>query len=328
MEDRKPKISLLIYTYNRAHLIEESIHSVLNQSYRDFELVLVNNGSTDNTRQVLDKYAEHEKVRVIHVEKNLGSAGGMNFAFDNIGGEWFAQMGDDDLLLPNCFERMMRVLTEVDPTVTAITCNAMSSIDRSLTGTGFDHDQYMPLEKIILQGNGDFFAITRTELLGEKRLNPELPGDANVLWYQIDAIANRYYIHEALMIYNDAIGANESTVHSSVNAGIRIKRYQELLKEDFYWEVMKQYNLKQYHARCLRGMYFMRAAGNMDAMNRYKAMLLSSGPGLKSRIFASCILAIPSSFLSKLYEFSGKSVFSEGLFRIFFKKHSLIGQSA
>lgn len=327
MEDRKPKISLLIYTYNRAHLIEESIHSVLNQTYRDFELVLVNNGSTDHTRDVLDKYASHEKVRVIHVEQNLGSAGGMNFAFDNIGGEWFAQMGDDDLLLPNCFERMMRVLTEIDPTVTAITCNAMSSIDRSFTGTGFDHNQYMPLEKIILQGNGDFFAITQTKLLGDKRLNPDLPGDANVLWYQIDAIANRYYIHEALMIYNDAIGENESTVHSSINAGIRIKRYQELLKEDFYWGVMKKYNPKQFHARCLRGMYFMRAAKNMADMNRYKEMLNSSEPGFKSRLLANCILAIPASLLSKLYELSGKSFLSEGLFRVFFKKHSLIGQS-
>jgi glycosyltransferase involved in cell wall biosynthesis len=61
----KPKISLLLYTYNRADIVVKAIDSILNQTYRDFELVLINNGSTDNTHEVLEKYRDHEKVRVM-----------------------------------------------------------------------------------------------------------------------------------------------------------------------------------------------------------------------------------------------------------------------
>ena len=117
MEQKHPKISLLIFTYNRAHLVEKAINSVLNQTYRDFELVLVNNGSTDNTREVLEKYANHKNARVIHVEKNLGSNGGFNFALDQIRGEWWGQMGDDDRLYEYALETMMNVLDEVVPSI-------------------------------------------------------------------------------------------------------------------------------------------------------------------------------------------------------------------
>jgi glycosyltransferase involved in cell wall biosynthesis len=322
----KPKISLLLYTYNRADIVVKAIDSILNQTYRDFELVLINNGSTDNTHEVLEKYRDHEKVRVIHVAKNLGSTGGMNFALDQIQGEWFATLGDDDVLVENAFETMMQVLVDVDPTINAITSNAISTSSDEFTGKGLYEDQYLPLEKIILKTTGDFFAITKTALLGDHRLNEDLPGDCNVLWYKIDDKAKRYYIHKGLKIYNNDTGENESTRRNSINYANRIKLYKELLKEDFYWSKIKQYNKKQYLARCLRGMYFLKATGDTKGMRVYYDMLRNADPDFKSTLFSKILIAIPDNILKYLYQSVGNSKLAGLFFRVLVKRYTLIGQ--
>jgi glycosyltransferase involved in cell wall biosynthesis len=62
------KISVLIATYNRAYIIGEAIESALSQTYRDFEIVVVDDGSTDNTREVVARF-DSEKIRYIRHER-------------------------------------------------------------------------------------------------------------------------------------------------------------------------------------------------------------------------------------------------------------------
>ena len=240
MKDRKPRICFLIYTYNRADKVPVAIESVLRQTYRDFELVLINNGSTDHTKDILNSYQGYEKVRIIHLEKNIGSIAGLNYAFGQIHGEWFGSIGDDDSLMDNAFEEAMKVVDEMDSTINAITANAISTATGKFAGIGLDRDQYLTVKTIVQKTTGDFFGLMKTELLGDLRLNENLTGDANTLWYKIDAKANRYYIHKALMTYNTLEGATETTAHESMDVGIRVKRYNELLKEKEYWEVIKK----------------------------------------------------------------------------------------
>lgn len=61
-------VSVIIPTYNRAHYIREAIDSVLAQTYKDFELIVVDDGSTDNTREVLQPYIEKGLIKYIYQE--------------------------------------------------------------------------------------------------------------------------------------------------------------------------------------------------------------------------------------------------------------------
>lgn len=98
-ENKKPEVTILIPTYNRADLILESLDSVFAQSYRDFEIVVVDDGSTDNTAEVLSPLAEQGLLRYFHQE-NKGEAAARNKGLLEARGEYVAFLDSDDLFEP------------------------------------------------------------------------------------------------------------------------------------------------------------------------------------------------------------------------------------
>lgn len=90
------KVSVVIPTFNRAHTIERAIISVLEQSFQNFELIVVDDGSTDNTKFLLAKYP---KVKYIYQE-NKGVSSARNTGIENAIGEYIALLDSDDEWLP------------------------------------------------------------------------------------------------------------------------------------------------------------------------------------------------------------------------------------
>ncbi len=299
--DRTPTISLLIWTYNRADQVEKSINSVLAQTYQDFELILVNNGSTDHTAEVIEKYRSHPNVRLFHLNDNLGVIGGMNYALDKIRGEWFATLGDHDEILPHAFETLLKVVDEVDPNINAVTANAIASTTGEFCGLGLDKDQYLPLETIISKVSGDFFGITKTKLLEGRRLNENLMGNANAFWYKIDAVANRYYLHQGLKIFNTEDQNSVTASLKSNNLGVKSAMYRELINESFFWQATNKYNPNRYSALCLRGYFFSKILGHSEGLRFYRLGLKHSS--LKYRLLSLLLTLTPKKFLDRVYWF-------------------------
>lgn len=94
------KIDVIIPTYNRATLIERAVRSVLAQSCADFHLYVVDDGSTDETLVVLNKYANHPKVTLLKQE-NEGVSSARNLAVKSGDSEWISFLDSDDEWLPN-----------------------------------------------------------------------------------------------------------------------------------------------------------------------------------------------------------------------------------
>ncbi|MZH46359.1 MAG: glycosyltransferase [Nitrospinae bacterium] len=88
------KVSVIIPTFNRGYCIAESIQSVLDQSYRDFELIVVDDGSTDNTTEVVCQFP---KIKHIKLEENRGVSYARNIGLEQAEGEWIAFLDSDDL---------------------------------------------------------------------------------------------------------------------------------------------------------------------------------------------------------------------------------------
>jgi glycosyltransferase involved in cell wall biosynthesis len=85
--------SVIIPTYNRAHTIERAIESVLNQTFKDFELIVVDDGSTDKTLALLKKY--DGKIKLF-TQNNQGVSATRNFAVEHANGSWLAFLDSDD----------------------------------------------------------------------------------------------------------------------------------------------------------------------------------------------------------------------------------------
>ncbi|MEE8425083.1 MAG: glycosyltransferase family A protein, partial [Elusimicrobiota bacterium] len=95
-----PYFSVVLPTYNRARMAAAAILSVLGQSERDFELIVVDDGSTDNTAAVLAKLPKDERLRVLSMEKNQGQHKCRNRAIREARGEFVTFLDSDDLYLP------------------------------------------------------------------------------------------------------------------------------------------------------------------------------------------------------------------------------------
>jgi glycosyltransferase involved in cell wall biosynthesis len=103
-----PRVSVVIPTYNRAHLIGESIQSVLTQTFRDFELIVVDDGSSDDTETVVRRFGD-PRIRYTYQE-NKGISGAQNTGIRTAKGGYIAFLGSDDLWLPALLQLEVEIL--------------------------------------------------------------------------------------------------------------------------------------------------------------------------------------------------------------------------
>lgn len=109
------KISIIVPVYNTEQYLPRSINSVLNQSFTDFEVLLIDDGSTDGSSNICDFYAEKDsRVRVLHKE-NGGVSSARNLGLDNAKGEWVCFVDSDDELFHDGLQIMVDgVCEEID----------------------------------------------------------------------------------------------------------------------------------------------------------------------------------------------------------------------
>lgn len=103
------KISVIIPNYNYGHYLDQAIQSVLKQSYRDLELIVINNGSTDNSLEILNQYSG--QIRIID-QPNLGQSGARNTGLSISQGEYIAFLDADDFWESNKLESQIMLLSD------------------------------------------------------------------------------------------------------------------------------------------------------------------------------------------------------------------------
>ncbi len=104
-----PKFSVVIPTYNCSHLITEAVDSVLCQSFGDFEIIVVDDGSVDDTYNVIKKYQSYEKFRYIY-QDNAGPGAARNNGIRNSEGEYVVLLDSDDLFYMQCIEYISKFI--------------------------------------------------------------------------------------------------------------------------------------------------------------------------------------------------------------------------
>lgn len=111
LEGNECKVSVVMPTYNRGEDIKESIGSVLDQTFKDFELLVINDGGSDEVKKIVDSY-DSAKIKYFKLDKNSGLSAALNEGILRAKGEYIAYLDDDDIYYPNHLERLTTFIEE------------------------------------------------------------------------------------------------------------------------------------------------------------------------------------------------------------------------
>lgn len=204
-----PKVSVLIPTYNYARFLNEAIESVLNQTFTDFELVIVDNNSTDNTKEVVDKYSNDKRLRYYKNETNIGIIGNFNKCLEYANGDYIKYLMADDLFHKQLLEKFVAVMEEY-PNVSLVTSyNEIFGTKKKQRRTQFNnlHSGEEIIHECLMNGRGNMIGeptsvMFRKKHLGSQGFNPEYTAltDLN-LWLRLLTKGDGFFIPEVLSYF-------------------------------------------------------------------------------------------------------------------------------
>jgi len=156
-------VSVILPTYNRAHTIGTVVESVLNQTYDQFELHIIDDGSTDNTPSIIKKFDDH-RIQFTRFERNKGANIARNKGIQNADGDYIAFIDSDDSWHPEKLERQVRIMENApDSTGVVYTGYWLKYPSDCQYGPDPDRDTHEGvIYEEMLKGNGHFIPTSTT----------------------------------------------------------------------------------------------------------------------------------------------------------------------
>jgi glycosyltransferase involved in cell wall biosynthesis len=265
----KPKVSVIIPTYNRAHYIQKALDSVMAQTYQDFEVIVIDDGSTDNTREVVKQYGE--KVRYFYQE-NTGIPGARNAGIRNSAGDYIAFLDSDDYWVKEKLERQMALFSEHPEYGMVASCCASIEQDGSFREKNRPGKSGWILEDIFQK---NFIrtssAIVKRECLEKIGLFDEELQQCQEydLWMHIAVYYPIGFINESLSVYVD----NPHGISTESLTG-RLFRLKALEKEYLRKRIPEKMYKKRIAAMCLHiGRHYVKKGENQKGETYLKRAL-------------------------------------------------------
>lgn len=113
-KSKDPKVSVIIPSYNHAQYIENAIESVIKQTYQNWELIIIDDGSTDSTHEVLNAMPKDDRVTLVLNKDNKRQSARLNEALDIATGEFISYLSSDDWYLPQKLEKQIALFKKLD----------------------------------------------------------------------------------------------------------------------------------------------------------------------------------------------------------------------
>lgn len=190
MKQRMPLVSVIMPVYNAGNFLCEAIESILSQTYQNFELIIINDASTDQSGKVIREYVNKypNKIKAVHLKKNINGGGDAagNVGFALAKGEYIARMDSDDIADPIRLEKQVRYM-QTHKTIDVLgSCAEVINAKGEVTG-----EKNVPLtHKEILQ---EFFTfhpmihptvmVRRSSIIGNVLYSQQLPSNNDYLTF-------------------------------------------------------------------------------------------------------------------------------------------------
>jgi glycosyltransferase involved in cell wall biosynthesis len=232
MENKEPLVSVIIPAYNRAKSIGRSVDSIIRQSYKNWELVIVDDGSTDNTRLIIDEYIKkyHDKIKYFSYHGNKGASHARNFGIRESKGEFLAFLDSDDEFKEDKIKIQLEKMIEFKRTFSLT--NFEVYINNKLKNNGINLTEprtLKPIDLIFNKGSLMSVMIKKDIISQDKYFDEDLPSSNDydfVLKYVVSN--NILYLPDHLLKIHKSLDAKDDRISS--NYSKKVKGYTELLK--------------------------------------------------------------------------------------------------
>jgi glycosyltransferase involved in cell wall biosynthesis len=249
-----PKISVIMSVYNGEDYLAETLDSICSQTFKDWELIAINDCSTDTTLSILEKYASSdERIKIYTNEVNLRLPKSLNKGLSLAQGKYIARMDADDICLENRFEMQYKFMEE-HPDVALSSCRFMTLKNGVLSsgGGGERYDsEFLKARLLLTNPILHPGVIAKADVMKELKYNTDVTCTEDLeLWTRFMKAGYKIQIQtEYLMIYR--LHDKQITKTSMER---QHKEVAEILK-DYYSALLEPLNEQQIDF-CIHGLYF------------------------------------------------------------------------
>lgn len=252
------KVSVIVPVYNVEDYIEEALESLKKQTMTDIEFIVINDGSTDNSKEIIERITyDDTRFKIFNVE-NGGIGRAFNLGLSKASGEYIAEFESDDYVVPNAYEILYNTAKAHD--VDVVRCNWTEfSTDKSIKRDILYQypDKYnkkinLAEEKIFVQVY-PWNAIYRKQMMDEKKIfwdeSIKSYGDTGLFWKVNTAAKNIVFIKESLYFYRQD-NPNSTVNNISTKVNYLLEQFKLIRKE-----LITENNLDQYKKYFYKQMY-------------------------------------------------------------------------
>lgn len=301
MQTAPPKVTVITPLYNSSAFIRATLDSLKAQTFTNWESILIDDGSTDDTAQVVQPYLADSRFRLIQ-QDNRGIAGARNTGLKDARGEWICLLDHDDLWLPTKLQKQLDYAHEYNLDIVCTDAFIVTESERWVYSRGFP-DIAAAVQRAPIDPSVDVFeqcirldflcasSVMLKRALFEKHglFDPEaVPSDDYDMWLRCMAEGRGGFVAEPLIEYivhagnysRNEIRLNEKTIHVLQRHRKRHKEDPRRLKQ-FDDSLANQFNLL-FEKLVARGTWF-------DAVKRL-AKVAKNGPGVASVLYRTVLM--------------------------------------
>ena len=194
--------SIIVPTYNRGYILPNTIKSVLNQNFSNWELIIVDDGSTDNTPQVVKSFLTDDRISYIRLSKNRGVNYARNIGISKAKGKYIVPLDSDNQLLENALEIIYQEFEKIQHPLIFFRIKTLSGKKLYEPFEGFLNFKNFLCEKV----KGEFFPVVERELLLKFPYEENLNGGEGITWKKIVKYLGKiYFSPKEVLLYNDLL---------------------------------------------------------------------------------------------------------------------------
>jgi len=244
----KPLISVIMPVYNASKYLNESIQSILNQTYKNFEFLIFNDGSTDQSHEIILQYTD-SRIRYFHHEQNSGYVKHLNEGIQQAKGEFIARMDADDISLPDRFEKQVKNLLD-NPQIALLggTYNVMDENNQIIKNCPSFISEPIEIKAKLFFYNcfGHPTVMMRKSILKEYQYNTDfIPAEDYLLWWQLAQKHLLSNIPDVVLLYREhSEGISKQKKDKQREAEKKIYR---IILEDFGFSKVTDEQLNLHH---------------------------------------------------------------------------------